>query len=390
MELAARYGLDVDLSQRVHDLSAGERQRIEILRALMSEPRVLILDEPTSVLTPQATDRLFETLRERASAGVSIVFISHKLHEVRSLATRCAVMRAGKVVAEVDPRTQSDASLAHLMLGIEPPTIAGHESAAADIALEVRHLSVAGLDERDRLHGVSFDVRRGEIVGIAGISGNGQQTLMAALAGELLVEPDAIRLFGHPLGRLDTAQRRALGLRYVPEQRLGHAAVRGMTLADNALLTDAALQASAVLNIADARTAAAEIVQRFRVRAATVDQKIDTLSGGNLQKFIVGREVLPEPRVLLLDQPTSGVDAGSAASIRNELIALRSAGCAILIVSEDIDELYELADRLIVMAGGRVSDSRAPRHINSAELGRLMAGKWNAGEHRTGPTENVA
>ena len=184
-------------------------------------------------------------------------------------------------------------------------------------------------------------------------------------------------------------QRRALGLRYVPEQRLGHAAVSGMSLADNALLTDAALQSSAVLNIAHARTAAAEIVRRFRVRAATIGQKIEALSGGNLQKFIVGREVLPEPRVLLLDQPTSGVDAGSSASIRNELIALRAAGCAILIVSEDIDELYELADRLIVMAGGRVSSSQTPRQVNSAELGRLMAGQWNAGEHRTG-AENIA
>ena len=390
VQLAAHHGLDVDLARRVHDLSAGERQRIEILRALMSEPRVLILDEPTSVLTPQATARLFETLRELAGVGVSIVFISHKLHEVRSLATRCVVMRAGKVVAEVDPRTQSDADLAHLMLGIEPSTIAAHESVAAQIAFEVRHLSMSALDERDRLHDVSFDVRSGEIVGIAGISGNGQQTLMAALAGEVLVEPNAIRLFNHPIGRLGTGERRALGLRYVPEQRLGHAAVRGMTLADNALLTDAALQSSAVLNIAHARTDAAEIVRRFRVRAATVDQNIEALSGGNLQKFIFGREVLRGPRVLLLDQPTSGVDAGSAASIQNELIALRAAGCAILIVSEDIDELYELADRLIVMAGGRVSDSQTPRQINSVELGRLMAGKWNAGEHRTGLTERIA
>ena len=389
VELAVHYGLEVDLGQRVHDLSAGERQRIEILRALMSEPRVLVLDEPTSVLTPQAIDRLFETLRELARAGVSIVFISHKLHEVRTLAARCVVMRAGKVVAEVHPRTQSDASLAHLMLGIEPPTIAAHDSAPAQIVLEVRHLSMSGLDERDRLDDVSFDVRSGEIVGIAGIAGNGQQTLMAALAGELLVEPDAIRLFNRPVGQLGTAQRRALGLRYVPEQRLGHAVVSGMTLADNALLTDAALQSSAVLKIAHSRTVAAEIVRRFRVRAATIDQKIEALSGGNLQKFVVGREVLPEPRVLLLDQPTSGVDAGSTSSIRNELIALRAAGCAILIVSEDIDELYELADRLIVMAGGRVSSPQTPRQVNSAELGRLMAGQWNAGEHRTGAAENV-
>ena len=387
--LAARYGLEVDLSQHVHDLSAGERQRIEILRALMSEPRVLILDEPTSVLTPQATDRLFETLRDLASGGVSIVFISHKLHEVRSLATRCVVMRAGKVVAEVDPRSQTEASLARLMLGAEPAVISAHDSAARGVALEVQRLSVHGLDQRDRLEDVSFEVRSGEIVGIAGISGNGQQTLMAALAGELLVESDAVRLFNLPVGRLNSAQRRALGLRYVPEQRLGHATVSGMTLADNGLLTDAALQSSVVLSVDRARTAATEIVQRFRVRAATIDQGIETLSGGNLQKFIVGREVLPQPRVLLLDQPTSGVDAGSAASIRNELIALRAAGCAIVIVSEDIDELYELADRLIVMACGRVSPSRAPRQVSTPELGRWMAGTWNADENHSESAENV-
>ena len=389
VELAARYGLEVDLTQRVHDLSAGERQRIEILRALLSEPRVLILDEPTSVLTPQAIDRLFETLRELASGGVSIVFISHKLHEVRSLATRCVVMRAGKVIAEVDPRSQTEASLARLMLGAEPPVIAAHDSATGGVALDVRRLSAHGLDQRDRLENVSFEVRSGEIVGIAGISGNGQQMLMAALAGERLVESDAVRLFNQPVGRLNSAQRRALGLRYVPEQRLGHAAVSGMTLADNALLTDASLQSSAVLSIHRARVSAAEIVQRFQVRAATIDQSIETLSGGNLQKFIVGREVRPEPRVLLLDQPTSGVDAGAAASIRNELIALREAGCAIVIVSEDIDELYELADRLIVMAGGRVSPSRAPRQISTAELGRWMAGTWNADEHHSEWAENA-
>ena len=173
-----------------------------------------------------------------------------------------------------------------------------------------------------------------------------------------------------------------MGLRYVPEQRLGHAAVSGMTLADNALLTDASLQSSTVLNIAGARVAATEIVQRFRVHAATIDQKIETLSGGNLQKFIVGREVLPAPRVLLLDQPTSGVDAGSAAAIRNELVALRAAGCAILIVSEDVDELYEVTDRLIVIAGGRVSPSRSTREVDVAELGRLMAGTWRSEQDR--------
>ena len=387
--LARRYGLEIDWARHMSDLAAGERQRIEILRALLSGPQVLILDEPTSVLTPQAVDRLFNTLRELSATGVSVILISHKLHEVRSLATRCLVMRAGKVVAEVDPRLQSDASLAQLMLGEEPSSIATHESAAGQTALEVRNLNMRGTNPTDLLRDISFDVRSGEIVGIAGIAGNGQQTLMAALAGERSDEPDAIRLFDQPVGGLDTAQRRVLGLRYVPEQRLGHAAVSNMTLGENAFLTDVAAHASSVLSVARAQAVTAKILERFRVRAAGVDQEIETLSGGNLQKFIIGREVSPEPRVLLLDQPTSGVDAGSATSIRNELIALRARGCAILIVSEDIDELYQLADRLIVIAGGRVSPPRLTRELTIAELGRLMAGTMEADGARQSRPERV-
>jgi general nucleoside transport system ATP-binding protein len=378
LELAARYGLAIDPSQRVHDLSVGERQRIEILRALMSAPRVLILDEPTSVLTPQAVDRLLETLRQLSADGVSIVFISHKLHEIRQLATRCAVMRSGKIIAEVDPRAESERNLARLMLGTDPPAIAAHRSPPGAVALRTHRLTVPGVDQHNRLHDLSFEVRTGEIVGIAGISGNGQAALMAALAGEVLVEPKAVQLFDQPIGGLNTAERRKLGLRYVPEQRLGHGVVAGMTLADNALLTDTSLQAGGLLNAAHARDHAARIVERFRIRAAATEQKVETLSGGNLQKYIVGREVLQVPRVLLLDQPTWGVDVGSAASIRNELIALRAAGCAIVIVSEELDELYQLADRLLVMANGRLSPSRPAQEISTAELGRWMAGLWPA------------
>ena len=387
-ELARRYGLEIDSARHTSDLAAGERQRIEILRALLSEPQVLILDEPTAVLTPQAVDGLFDTLREFSSTGVSVIFISHKLHEVRSLATRCVVMRAGKPVAEVDPRLHSDASLAQLMLGEEPSIIATHEAAVGEVALKVRNLNVHGINPTTFLHDVSFDVRSGEIVGLAGISGNGQQTLMSALSGERPAEPNAIRLFDQPVGALSTAERRRLGLRYVPEQRLGHAAVSNMTLAENVSLTDVASHATSVLNVPSVQAVTAQILERFRVRARA-DQKIETLSGGNLQKFIVGREVLPEPRVLLLDQPTSGVDALSAASIRNELIALRARGCAILMVSEEIDELYQLADRLIVIAGGRVSAPRMTRELTIAELGRLMAGPRATDETREAQAEHI-
>ncbi len=378
MQLASRYGLPLDPSLRVHDLSVGERQRIEILRALMSTPRVLILDEPTSVLTPQAVDVLFDTLRQLAVDGVSVIFISHKLHEIRRLATRCVVMRAGKIVAEVDPRVESETELARLMLGVEPSPPDTKRTPANEVALTVSRLSVDSSDDHCGLSNVSFEVRSGEIVGIAGVSGNGQGALMAAVSGEIRVASSSVRLFGLSVGSLGTAERRQLGLRYVPEQRLGHGAVAGMSLAENACLTIASITAFDLLDANAARAAAQRIVERFDVKTTAPTQNVETLSGGNLQKYIVGREVLQAPRVLLINQPTWGVDAGSAASIRNELLKLRASGCAIVLVSEELDELYQLADRLLVMADGRMSPASEPHLISSAELGRWMAGSWPA------------
>lgn len=378
MQLASRYGLPLDPSLRVHDLSVGERQRIEILRALMSTPRVLILDEPTSVLTPQAVDVLFDTLRQLAVDGVSVIFISHKLHEIRRLATRCVVMRAGKIVAEVDPRVQSETELARLMLGVEPSPPDTQRTPANEVALTVSRLSVDSSDEHCGLSNVSFEVRSGEIVGIAGVSGNGQGALMAAVSGEIRVASSSVRLFGLSVGALGTAERRQLGLRYVPEQRLGHGAVAGMSLAENVCLTSASITAFDLLDANAARAAAQRIVERFDVKTTAPTQNVEALSGGNLQKYIVGREVLQAPRVLLINQPTWGVDAGSAASIRNELLKLRASGCAIVLVSEELDELYQLADRLLVMADGRMSPASEPHLISSAELGRWMAGSWPA------------
>ncbi len=378
LQLASRYRLPLDPSLRVHDLSVGERQRIEILRALMSTPRVLILDEPTSVLTPQAVDVLFDTLRQLAVDGVSVIFISHKLHEIRRLATRCVVMRAGKIVAEVDPRVQSETELARLMLGVEPSPPDTQRTPANEVALTVSRLSVVNSDEHCGLSNVSFEVRSGEIVGIAGVSGNGQGALMAAVSGEIRVASSSVRLFGLSVGALGTAERRQLGLRYVPEQRLGHGAVAGMSLAENVCLTSASIKAFDLLDANAARAAAQRIVERFDVKTTAPTQNVETLSGGNLQKYIVGREVLQAPRVLLINQPTWGVDAGSAASIRNELLKLRASGCAIVLLSEELDELYQLADRLLVMADGRMSPASEPHLISSAELGRWMAGSWPA------------
>ena len=379
VELSRRYGLELDPHQTVHDLSVGERQRVEILRALMSNPRILILDEPTSVLTPQAVDRLFSTLRQLAADGVSIVFISHKLDEIRRLATRCAVMRGGRLVATVDPRVETESGLARLMLGSDPPAIAAHDSPPGDVALEVAGLTVRGPERRHWLHDLAFTVRRGEIVGIAGVSGNGQSALMASLAGEWTGRADAVRLFGEAVGHLGPAARRARGLRYVPEERLGHGAVPELTLLDNVVLTVDALHRRGVVQRDQAREYAEGVIRGFDVRTAGPQARASALSGGNLQRFIVGREMQATPRVLVLDQPTWGVDVGAAAAIRNALIALRAQGCAIVVVSEEIDELYQLSDRLIVISKGRLSPAARAHDVSVDELGRWMAGLWPSG-----------
>jgi simple sugar transport system ATP-binding protein len=378
-ELAVRYDLDVDPQQRVHDLSVGERQRVEILRALMSSPRVLILDEPTSVLKPRAIGRLFVTLERLAGDGVSVLFISHKLDEIRRLAHRCVVLRAGRVVATVDPRIESEASLARLMIGADPPSIAAHASSPGVVALEVRALDTAHAHERHQwLHGIDFDLHVGEIVGIAGVSGNGQAALMAALAGEWLDVRGSIRLFGTEIKHTSTAARRALGLRYVPEERLGHAAVAEMMLDENVVLTGDRLRSRGFVRYAEARRVTITLIDRHGVKATGPDAPAGSLSGGNLQKFVVGRELDGEPRVLLASQPTWGVDVGATAAIRNQLITLRDAGCAILVVSEDLDELYELSDRLFVMSKGRLSPPVRPHEISVQDIGRWMSGLWPA------------
>jgi len=366
-----RYGMQIDPAAHVHDLSMGERQRVEIVRALLSEPKLLILDEPTSVLTPQAAEALFTTLRRLSAEGVSVLFISHKLDEIRRLASRCTVMRAGRVVAVVDPRIESEQSLARLMIGGQPPQIAAHDTAPGQPRLVVDGLSITDGGEP-----LSFEVRAGEIVGIAGISGNGQNALMALLAGERSARAESIRLAGAPIGALGPRQRRALGLRYVPEERIGHGAVPELSLVENTLLTIDRLQRRGFVQPVAASAYAEEVVHHFDVRCPGVQARAGSLSGGNLQKYLVGREMLAEPAVLLVNQPTWGVDVGAAAAIRNALIALRARGCAILVVSEEIDELFELADRLMVMAGGRLSPAVAAHRLPIGELGVWMAGRW--------------
>ena len=381
--VAHDYGLDVDPQRPVHTLSVGERQRVEIVRSLMTQPRLLILDEPTSVLTPQAVERLFATLRQLAREGCSILYISHKLDEIRALCHHCTVLRAGRVTGEVDPTRESNASLSRLMIGAEPPPLPEPRTQPGDGVLAVRQLTLPPQGQfGTHLDAVSFAVRSGEIVGIAGVSGNGQQELMAALSGEdTRARPEAIQLYARPIGRLSPAQRRRRGLHFVPEERLGRGAVPGLSLAQNTLLTRTeAVGRWGWIRTRQVAALARHLIARFQVKAAGPGAAAKSLSGGNLQKFIVGREIDARPRLLIVSQPTWGVDVGAAAQIRAELIRLREAGCAVLVVSEDLDELFEIADRLLVMARGRVSPSVPAAKASVEMIGQWMSGLWGPQE----------
>lgn len=381
-EVSGAYGLEVDPDRHVHSLTVGERQRVEIVRALLTKPQLLILDEPTSVLTPQAVGKLFVTLRQLAAEGCSILYISHKLDEIRALCQRCTVLRGGKVTGEVDPREESNASLSRLMIGSEPPELHRSEAVLGEVALSVKNLSVPSLDPFGTdLKDVGFELRAGEILGIAGVSGNGQQALMAVLSGEdPRAKPGTVHLFGHDVARSSPRARRHQGLHSVPEERLGRGAVPTLSLAQNTLLTrDDAIGPGGWLRTKGITGMAVELIDRFRVKAAGPHALAKSLSGGNLQKFIMGREIDAAPKVLLVSQPTWGVDVGAAAQIRGELLKLRDAGCAVLVVSEELDELFEVSDRLMVMAQGRLSPSIPAAEATVEQIGAWMSGLWDGG-----------
>jgi len=386
-DTAAQYGLDIDPERPVHTLGVGEMQRVEIIRALLTHPQLLILDEPTSVLTPQAVEKLFVVLRQLASEGCSILYISHKLHEIRALCTACTVMRAGQVTGVCDPRQETNASLSQMMIGSLPPELQVREYKPGAVVLGVHDLRLQADDPFGvDLNGVHLHVRAGEVVGIAGVSGNGQRELLFALSGEdMRATASSIQLSGQGMGQLNPDQRRNLGLHFVPEERLGRGAVPSLSLAQNLLLTrhDAVahtgwLGALGWLNLTALQAQAQAIIARYQVKAGGPDAAARSLSGGNLQKFLVGREIEAAPKLLIVSQPTWGVDVGAAAQIRAALLALRDAGCAVLVVSEELDELLELSDRLHVMAEGRLSPALTREEANVSRIGAWMSGLWDA------------
>jgi simple sugar transport system ATP-binding protein len=391
-EAGRAYGLPLDPDRPVHELSMGERQRVEIVRCLLERPRLLIMDEPTSVLTPQEVERLFATLRRLAAEGCAILYISHKLAEIATLCERATILRAGRVVAVVDPRTTDARELAARMVGAEIRTTEPRGPAAVGpVRLALDGLSLPA----DRPFGTALvdlrlELRAGEILGIAGIAGNGQDELFRTLSGERPIErAEALRLDGRPIGALGPSERRRLGLVAVPEERLGHAAVGELPLPANTVLAARerlGLVRRGLVRWGAARAATGRIVQRLDVRTPALDAPAASLSGGNLQKFVIGRAILQDPPVLVAAQPTWGVDVGATAAIHAALRDLASAGAALLLISQDLDELLALADRLAVLDRGRLSPARPVAELALEEIGLLMGGLHEpTGEARHGP-----
>src|SRR6201987_4395119 len=379
-QVSKTYGLPLDPKREVWQLSVGERQSIEIVRALMQNPKFLILDEPTAVLTPQEADQLFIVLERLKAEGRAILYISHKLEEVKRLCDTATILRLGKKVATCNPKAETAASLGRMMVGTEIKEV----KAAAARKITVPRLVVNDLClEPDDPHGVrlkniSLELRGGEILGIAGVAGNGQDEFFSALSGERLSkDPGTVVIEGVAAGHLSITKRRKLGAAFVPEERLGHGTAPRMKLSENALLTGHAASGMVKRGFINklATLATVEKTRKpFDGRKAKRDPEAVSLSGGNLQKFVVGREILREPGVLVVSQPTWGVDSGAAAGIRQALIDLASRGTAVLVISQDLDELEEIADRIAVMFEGRMSTPLAAAEADRETLGLLMGG----------------
>src|SRR3984957_15056093 len=381
IRISNEYGLPLDPNRVVHDLSVGERQRIEIVRCLLQNPKLLMMDEPTSVLTPSEVQKLFVTLRRLASEGCSILYISHKLEEVRALCSAATIMRLGRNVAQVIPAENTVKELAEIMINMDlnaptprPAITSGSKPRLVLDKLTIRSPNQFGTDLRE----ISLSLAGGEILGITGIAGNGQSELMDALSGEILAgRPENVIIDDVPAGHLGPHERRRIRDCFVPEERNGHGAVTTMTLAENAFLSSFIRHALVRFGVIDNKRThdfADNIIQRFDVRTTGPKEEARALSGGNLQKFLVGREVLQEPSVLVINQPTWGVDAGAALAIHEAIMELAAAGAAVMILSQDLDEIFVLADRIAVIAGGQLSAPVLTRDATVESIGRLMGG----------------
>ncbi len=381
-ELSERYGLQVSPDAKIEDLPVGVQQRVEIIKALLRQASVLILDEPTAVLTPGETEDLFRVMRELRAGGRSIVFISHKLKEVQAIADQITVIRRGRVVGERPPAT-SDSELAALMVGRQVELRVSKAAASpGEVVLEVSDLTVPAEHahpevgaNRNAVDDVSFQVRSGEILGIAGVQGNGQTELCEALMG-LRPAAGGVRLDGKDISHASPRDRLRAGIGYIPEDRQEDGIVADFSVADNLILDtyDRPPHASGIAMALPAiREHARSLVAEFDVRTSSIDTPAGTLSGGNQQKVILAREVGRQVRLLLASQPTRGLDVGSIEFVHRRIVAERDQGTAVIIISSELDEIYALADRIAVMYEGTITGFRPPT-VPVAELGLLMAG----------------
>ncbi len=378
IEVSGKYGLTIDPHRMVGDLSAGERQRVEIVRCLLQDPKMLIMDEPTSVLTPQEVDVLFKTLRQLSSEGTSILYISHKLDEIKALCERATILRRGKVVGICIPRDETAKSMAEMMVGETLRTPKKHYTRHGAALLEVHNMWLQSSDPfGTSLKEITFNLHEGEVLGVGGVAGNGQDELMLALSGEELTITESIRFKGEDIGHLGPNARRLRGLLTAPEERLGHAAAPDMTLTENAFLTGAMRQKltnKGIIKAAASKNFARAIIEQFDVRTPSAENTAHSLSGGNLQKFVIGREILQRPEVFVVNQPTWGVDAAAAADIRNAILELTKNRAAVLVISQDLDELMEISDNIAILSEGTLSKPRPAKGITIEQIGLMMGG----------------
>lgn len=377
-EVSETYGLPLDPSRIVGDLSAGERQRVEIIRCLLQDPKVLIMDEPTSVLTPQEVDILFETLRKLKSEGTAILYISHKLEEIRALCDHATVLRLGQVVGTCDPRETSAREMAELMVGGTLHVPEREAGETGETLLQINGLSAPSPAEfGTSLKDITLNIRAGDVIGIGGVAGNGQDELLGALSGEIRVGAGQVMFMGQDIGQLPPDARRAVGICAAPEERMGHAAAPDMSLIENAALTGRkrkGLTKNGFIDWGKTRNFAEDIIERFDVRTPGAGNAARSLSGGNLQKFVIGREILQDPQILIVNQPTWGVDASAAAAIRQALLDLAAKGAGVIVISQDLDELMEISDQFAALNEGRLSKPRPAQGLTVEEIGLMLGG----------------
>ncbi len=377
INVSTEYGLPIDPQKTVGNLSAGERQRIEIVRCLLQNPKLLIMDEPTSVLTPYEIEQLFKTLKKLAVSGTSILYISHKLEEVRRLCDKATILRNGKVVKECIPKKLTASKIAELMVGEKIKPSFKSKFQHHNTVLKIKNLSLKSSDIFGiNLSDINLNLHEGEILGIAGVAGSGQDELMAVFTGESILKKGHLFYLNKDIGKLTPTGRRKIGLMTAPEERLGHAAAPEMNLIENILITcehNRKLSKNGIINFKETANFAETVITEFNVKTPNAKKMAKALSGGNLQKFLIGRELNQKPKVLIINQPTWGVDAAAAQFIRQAILDLAKRGSAVIVISQDLDELIDISDRFTALVNGRLSLPQQTENLTVTQIGLMLS-----------------